>query len=242
MRAAREACTIEAMSPTTTVAEPSSSSPPATSRSPLAATGIVGAALSIVSAFAAGSLPSADASTDTITAFWTAHRGALLIGAAVSGLSAAAFVVFVSYLARWLTTAAPDHGHWATATHVSWVLLFAAFGLTGFPAVAIVWRGAAAVDPSLVRLAFDLQTLGAYALTACFAAMSVIAPTIVLVRARVAPTWLLVLAAVEVAVNVVELVCIGARTGAATAGSLLGVGPLVWAVWVAGLSGWLARR
>ena len=82
---------------------------------------------------------------------------------------------------------------------------------------------------------FDAGNLALYALSAPLAAMSVIAPTVALRSLGRMPGWLIAIGVAEVALNVAEVAGLFARTGADAAGYALGLGPLVWGVWVLGL-------
>lgn len=120
--------------------------------------------------------------------------------------------------------------------------MFTAYGLAGLPILAITWRGPSGVDSALIRLAADMQSLGSFAFTACFAAVSVIAPSVIIARRRLLPRWLLAIAAVEVAINIGELAGIASTAGANTAGYMYGLGPLVWAIWVLALAATTAAQ
>ena len=201
-----------------------------------ALSGTLGALLLIASALVAGQPPAPDAPTSDVTTFLTDHRSALLWGAVAAGLSGIAFVVFISRLAGWFAHVAPTERHWTVAMVMSWIALLTAYGLAGLPILAITWRGPSGVDPTLVRLAADIQALGSFSFTACFAALTVIAPSVIIARQRLLPRWLLALAAVEVAINLGELAGIATTTGSDTAGYMYGLGPLVWAIWVIALA------
>lgn len=207
-----------------------------------AASGVLGVLLLIPSALAAGQPPAPDAPTGDVINFLTDHRSALLWGAVAAGLSCIAFFVFISRLAGWFAHVAPTERPWITAMVMSWIALFTVYGLAGLPILTITWRGPSGIDPTLVRLAADIQSLGSFSFTACFAALSVIAPSVVIARQRLLPRWLLALAALEVAVNIGELAGITTTTGSNTAGYMYGLGPLVWAIWVFALATTTVRR
>jgi hypothetical protein len=124
----------------------------------------------------------------------------------------------------------------------AWVVLLTIIAAALLPAIALVWRGAPAGDPGLVRLAYDMETLGTYAVTAMVALVAVGAPSLAIWRTGVLPRWLSVLGVVEAGVNVLELASLSSRHGVFAGGYVAGVGPLVWALWVAAVSVCMARR
>jgi hypothetical protein len=187
-------------------------------------------------AFAAGTSPKPDAPIGTVIAHYSDHRGAVLIGTLVTLVALPALPWFLGYLREFIADAEGAQAPLATVTLAAWIALFVIILGGGLPLTAIVWRGASHVDASLVRLAFDANNLSLYAISATAAAMSVLAPSIVIWRTRALPRWLMVLALLEVAVNIVELFGLFSRQGANAAGYAAGVGPLLWVVWVAALS------
>jgi hypothetical protein len=104
------------------------------------------------------------------------------------------------------------------------------------PVAAVVWHGAAATPPGVVRLVTDMASLSQYSLSAPAAAASALAPAIVIWRTRVLPRWLVGLAVVEAAVNVAELAGLAVVKGADAGGYAAGVGPVLWVAWAAGLA------
>ena len=130
----------------------------------------------------------------------------------------------------------------ASAMAAAWVVLLTIIAAALLPAMALVWRGAPTGDPSLVRLAYDMETLGTYAVTAMVALVAVGAPSLVIWRTGVLPRWLAVLGVLEVGINVVELAALSSRHGAFAGGYVAGVGPFVWALWVAAVSVCMAVR
>ena len=100
----------------------------------------------------------------------------------------------------------------------------------------MVWRGAAATPPGIVRLAIDMANLSQYALSAPVAAASALAPAIVIWHTRALPRWLAGLALLEVAANVAELAGLAATRGTDAGGYAAGVGPVLWVLWAAALA------
>jgi glyoxylase-like metal-dependent hydrolase (beta-lactamase superfamily II) len=124
----------------------------------------------------------------------------------------------------------------ATVTVAAWVALLVIVIAGKRPLNALVWRGTDQADPKTVQLAFDINNLSLYALSATAVLLSVLAPMIVIWRWRALPRWLLVLGAAEIIANIVELGGLFSRTGANAAGYGDGVGPFLWVLWVAALS------
>ncbi|GAC1375236.1 MAG: hypothetical protein NVSMB4_03280 [Acidimicrobiales bacterium] len=199
------------------------------------AAGIVGVVLYVAGAFAAGTSPKPDAAIGTVMAHYSDHRGAVLAGTLLTLVALPAFLWFLGYLREFVADAEGAPAPLATVTLAAWIALFVIIVGGGIPLTAIVWRGASHVDASLVRLAFDANNLSLYAISATAAATSVLAPSVVIWRRRALPRWLMALALLEVAVNVIEVVGLFSRQGPNAGGYAAGVGPLVWVVWVVAL-------
>jgi hypothetical protein len=123
----------------------------------------------------------------------------------------------------------------------AWVVLTTTVLVGTLPAVALVWQGTPSVDPELVRLAYDMEILATYAVSATAAAVSIGVPSVVIWRSCVLPRWLALLGAAEVIVNAVELAGLFFRHGALAGGYADGIGALLWALWVAVASVCVAR-
>ena len=205
-----------------------------------AAAGLVGAVLYIVGAFVAGSPPAPDASTVSIVTYMQEHREALLWGMVLTYTGLALFLWFAGYLHARLAAAeaalADSGAPLATVTLLAFVVLFGLAGAGGIAFNLMVWRGAGSIDPNLVRLAFDAQNLSLYAITSTVALLSVLAPIIVIARTGILPKWLVVLGALEIAVNIVEIAGFFSRSGWNAGGYAAGIGPLVWVVWLGAVS------
>jgi hypothetical protein len=104
------------------------------------------------------------------------------------------------------------------------------------PLAAVIRRGAGGVNPQIASLAFDACKLSLYSLSAPAALLSVLAPIIVIWRSGALPRWLVVLGSVEIVVNLTEMAGPFVRTGRNAGGYVWGIGPLIWAVWVAAVS------
>ena len=72
--------------------------------------------------------------------------------------------------------------------------------------------------------------------------MSIGAPCLAIWRTGVLPRWLCALGALEIVVNLVELLGLASRHGSFAGGYAAGVGPLLWVVWFAAASACLAWR
>jgi hypothetical protein len=131
---------------------------------------------------------------------------------------------------------ANDDGPAASTMTAGWVVLVTMVGASMLPAMAIIWRGGPAAGPGLVRLAYDMQTIGSYAGSAAAGIVSVLFPSIVIWRSRILPRWLAVLGAVEAAANLVELAGLSARHGVFAGGYADGAGQILWVLWVAAAS------
>lgn len=206
-----------------------------------AASGAVGAAVYVASAFAGGSPLAPDASATEIAAHLREACTGLLLGFLLASIAVTFLLWFLGYLRDFLAVegGAPAL---ANATFASWIALLAIILGGTVPLAAIVWRGAGGLDPALVQLAFDANNLSLYALSAGAALVSVLAPIIVIWRSGVLPRWLVVLGAIEIAANVVELGGMFTRSGFNAAGYAGGVGPFLWILWVGALSITMTRR
>lgn len=207
-----------------------------------ALTGLAGIACYIVGFLLPGSAPKPDAVTGQIVAYFTDHRGAILLGFALETIALALLLCFLGELRTAIAGTGGPGVPLASAMAAAWVVLLTILAAALLPAIALVWRGGTSGDPGLVRLAYDMETLGTYAVTAMVALVAVGAPSLVIWRTGVLPRWLAVLGLVEVGVNVLELIGLSSRHGVLTGGYVAGVGPLVWSLWVVAASVCLARR
>lgn len=207
-----------------------------------ALTGLAGVACYAAGVLLPGSAPGPDAATTQVTAFLVNQRGPLLAGFALQ-LTALLFLLWFLGQLRTLVAAAGEAGMpLATAMVAGWVVLATMVAVSTLPAMAITWRGAAATSPGLVRLAWDMQILGTYAMPATAAMVSVAAPSVVILRHKILPWWLAVLGAAEVAANVAELAGLFSRHGALAGGFAYGIGQVLWLIWVAAVSVSMAWR
>jgi hypothetical protein len=207
-----------------------------------ALTGLVGIVCYVVGTLLPGSAPKPDAATVTIVSWLGDHRSSLLFGYALEIIALALLVCFLGQLRTALAATGPHAVPVASAMFGAWVVLLTLVAASLLPVIALTWWGTPAGDPSLVRLAYDMETVGGYSVTATVAMVAVGAPSWIIWRSGVLPRALAVLGAIEIAVNVVELVGLSSRHGALAGGWFEGIGPLVWALWVAATSVCLALR
>jgi hypothetical protein len=207
-----------------------------------ALTGLAGVACYAAGVLLPGSVPRPDAASAQVMAFLVHQRGPLLAGLVLQLIAVAFLLWFLGQLRAVVASAGGTGVPLATAMTAGWVVLVTMVGVSMLPAVAITWSGTAATSPGLVRLAWDMQTLGTYALPATAAMVSVAAPSAVIWRYRVLPRWLAVLGTAEVAANVAELAGLSSRHGALAGGYADGIGQILWVAWVAAASVCLALR
>ena len=199
-------------------------------------TGAVGAVIYAISAFTAGSPLKPDASRQTVIDHFSDKRGAVLAGYLLAALGVALLVWFLGYLHKLVRNNEGAGGVLATITLASWVSLLVIVVAGAVPLIAVVWRGAKQVSPGLLGLAFDASNLSLYSISAPVAAVSVLAPIIVIWRSRCLTRWLVALGVVEIVVNGIEIAGIFERTGFNAGGYVGGTGPFLWVLWVALLS------
>jgi hypothetical protein len=205
-------------------------------------TGVAGVLVYLVGQAISGFLPEPGSEVDEVIEHLLVHRAALLTGAAFGVLAAALLLVFATRLRE-----AMKPSPWATPTLVGWLVLLTMIVVGQAPLLAISWWGQAGTDgldssQDVVRMAFDLDNLSLYALSAPFAALSVLGPIVLAWRTGFLPRWLVAVGVIEIGMNAVELAGIGSTSGWNTAGYAFGIGPAVWLVWVAGASVVLHRK
>jgi hypothetical protein len=203
--------------------------------------GLIGVVLFVVGSLLAGSPPKPDASAAEITAFLVQHRSTLLVGTALILLSIPFFGCFVGLFTGVLRDAEGGRGTLARAATLGWTLQLAVVAIGIVSQTAVTWRGASGLDPHLVQFGYDLGTLSLYAVSAMAVALAVGATSVIVLRTGILPRWLVVLGALEVAVNLVELAGLASRSGLNAAGYAAGVGPLLWSLWAAAAAITLAR-
>jgi hypothetical protein len=207
-----------------------------------ALTGLAGVAIYAIGVFLPGSAPKPDTATAQVVAFFVHHRGSLLTGFALQLIALALLLCFLGQLRTLIASAGGAGAPAASTMSAGWVVLMTVVAVSTVPAMAVVWRGAADISSDLVRLAYDMQTLGTYAVSATAAMVSVAAPSIIIWRQRILPRWIAVLGFAEVAANVVELGGLSSRHGTLAGGYADGVGLILWVLWVGVASGGMALR
>lgn len=207
-----------------------------------ALTGVAGAALYVASAIVPGSAPKPDAPTAQVVAHYVDKRGPLLVATVLATIAIASMLWFLGYVKETLEQAGPLGSRLATVTVAAWLAALVIASVGAILSIAVIWRGASSFDPKVVQLAYDVENLTLYPLSAGAVLLSVLAPSVVIWRTRVLPRWLVGLGAIEIAINLVELGGLGSRHGANAAGYGAGLGPLVWVAWVAALSTTIYRH
>lgn len=200
------------------------------------ATGLVGAVIYTVSAFTAGSPLKPDASRQAVIVHFGDKRDAVLTGFLLANVGVALLLWFLGYLHKLVRNNEGAGGVLATITLASWVSLLVIVVAGAVPLVAVVWRGVGQVSPGIVGLAFDAGNLSLYSMSAAAAAISVLAPIIVIWRSGCLTRWLVALGVIEIVVNGFEVAGVFVRTGFDAGGYAGGVGPFLWVLWVALLS------
>jgi hypothetical protein len=204
--------------------------------------GLFGVVCYTVGVLLPGSAPQPDAATSQVMSYFVDQRGALLVGFALQLIALVFLLWFLGQLRTLVGSPGGTGVPAATAMSAAWVMVMTIVAVAMLPAMAIIWRGAAGTSPDLVRLAYDMDTLGTYALAATAALVSVAAPSLVIWRYRLLPRWVAVLGAFEVAANIAELAGLSSRRGGLAGGYIEGVGELGWVLWVAAASVCMALR
>jgi hypothetical protein len=200
-------------------------------------TGVAGAVVFIVAQLVTGSLPKPGDEIGDVIQYVLVHRVRVLGGAAVASLAAPLLLIFASRLTKAMDDAEDGDSPLATPTLLAWVLLFGVIIAGQLPLLAVSWWGSSGADglgtgSDVVRLAFDINNLALYAVSAPFAALSILGPCVVAWQTGFLPRWLIGIGAAEVVLNIVEVAGIGSSAGSNAAGYAFGLGPIVWMLWV----------
>jgi hypothetical protein len=170
-----------------------------------------------------------------VAAFLLDNRSSLLTGLALELIAVGLLIWFLGYL--YIVIADARTGIGPAVSMVAAVVITITIVMAGtIPVMAIAWRGAPLPSLDLIRIAYDVQTISGYAATSTVAAVSIALPSVVIWRTHVLPRWLCVLGAIEVAVNIVELIGLASRSGSLAGGYAGGIGPLLWVGWFAAAS------
>ena len=165
--------------------------------------GICAAILSVIGLLIAGNPPDPSSTIEQLSSFIHDQRTSILLGAAIYQLSIPFLFVFAAGLSK---VAAGPNGE---ASALAWGGFAGTVGLQAvavagsIPIVAAAWRGA---DDAIIRIAYDGNLLGLYALTAGFSLASVVPVTIAGIVTEALPRWIAVFAFVLGAANIGELV------------------------------------
>lgn len=203
--------------------------------------GLCAAVLGLAAMLIAGAPPDASAGLDALSRFGREQRQTILLTAVLYQLSVPFLFVFAAGLAR---VAAGADGEWSA---LAWGSFAGNVGLQAvaiggiIPFVAAVWRQQ---DGDLLRLTYDTDLLGIYALSAGFSLASVVPVTIAALATRTLPWWVAVFAAILALANIAELAGLlffGAGPMALGAGAGLVAVP-AWLAWMAAASIALLRK
>ena len=197
--------------------------------------GLVGLACYTAGSLTAA-LPGPATPARTVIAHLATSRGSVLAGLALMFLALPFLLVFLGHLGDLLARAEGRPWLLTFCSVGAWLTLFVIIAAGLIPVAAVVWQGAPATPPGVVRLATDMANLSQYSLSAPVAIASALAPAIIIWRTRVLPRWLTGLAVIEAAVNVAELAGLAAAKGTDAGGYAAGAGPVLWVVWAAALA------
>ena len=199
-----------------------------------AAAGLVGIGLFVAGTYSAGVPPKPDAAAGTVVAHLVDHRTAILAGVAMVSVAIPLLLCFFAALWSVIREAEGPTSPFATAMLVLWVFALGVLVAGRLPLDAVAWRGAGQFDPHTVRLAFDINSLALWALTAPAAALAVLAPSIVIWRTGCLPRWTAWLGVLKALASVPEVIGVFSLTGLNAAGYAGGVGAVTLVAWVTG--------
>lgn len=165
--------------------------------------GIIATVLGATAIVIAGSPPDAASTIEQLRTYVHTERTTILLSGAIYQLMVPFLFVFAAGLSR--VTAGAN----GEASALAWGGLAGNIGLQAvavsgmIPIVAAAWRGA---DDAIVRIAYDGNLLGLYALTAGFSLASVVPVTIAGIMTKTLPWWIAIFAIVLAAANIGEIV------------------------------------
>ena len=198
--------------------------------------GLIGVVLFVVGSLVAGVAPKTDATTTDITDFLVQHRSVLLFGTSLILLSIPFLGCFIGLLIAMLREAEGGRAPLAGAAGLGWVLVLTIASIGILIQAALTWRGAAQADAATVRLVYDISSLSLYAVSATAVALSVGATSWIIWRTR----WFLVGSRSSGSSSSWSTSASwsgwGAGADSNAAGYAAGVGPFLWALWVAVLA------
>ncbi len=229
-----------------TVAASSAGAPRAGADAPIsrlaALTGLAGAVVYVVGVLLPGTVPKPDATGSSIGAFFVDKRDALLTGFALQVIAVGLLLWFVGQLYHVLLGTGPAQRALATTMLAAFIATIALVAAGIVPSIAIIWSGSPGPGPQVAKFAYAIMTISTYAATSTVVAVSILAPSVIIWRTQVLPRWLCLLAAVEIALNAVELLGLASRHGVLAGGYAGGIGPFVYIVWFAAASICMALR
>ena len=197
--------------------------------------GLCAALLGVIGIIIAGYPPDASSSIDQLREFVHHERASILINAAIFQLTIPFLFVFAAGLSRVASGTNSEQGALAWGGFAGNVGL-QAVAISGFiPIVAAAWRGA---DDALVRVAYDSNLLGLYAMTAGFSLASVVPVTMAGIITKALPAWIAIFALVVAAANIAELIgLVFFDSGPMALGAGAGlVAVPAWLAWMAAVS------
>ena len=166
----------------------------------------------------------------------------MLTGFALQLIAVGLLLWFVGQLYQLLIASDAKHPALATTMLAAFVATIAVVLSGAVPSIAIIWSGTPGPGPRIAGFAYAIMTISTYAATSTVVAVSILAATVIIWRTNVLPRWLCILGAIEVALNVVELIGLSSQHGVLAGGFALGVGPFVYIVWFAAASICMATR
>lgn len=151
--------------------------------------GFVVAILSVVAVSVVPVAPVFGSSSAEISAYFSDHRRGILFQNFMYLLASAAFIWFISSVRSYMKRIEGDTGRLASAAFGAGIAgVAASFIGSTFP-IALALRSEGALDPTLVRFAFDLATI-AYLVSYLPFAVMLAATGILAIRKEAFPAWL----------------------------------------------------
>jgi hypothetical protein len=190
-----------------------------------------------------GKPPAPDEPILNVVRYLAEHRTALLWQALLLAPVGPLALWFFATLRGVLVAAEARSAALTNAGFAAAILLFASVTGGSLLLTAVVWRGAEATAPELVRFAYDCAVLALYALSSMLSVASVVAPTIVGWRMRILPGASVVVASALAVANVLELFGLFSVSAPFAAGAAAGwIAIPAYFAWIAGASWALLRR
>ncbi len=198
--------------------------------------GIAAVILFLVGSFIPGAFPQPGDPVEEIQSFYQEKRTALLVGYIVLGLGAVAFVWFLGAFRAALGRAEGPSARLTSVTFAGGILQLVNGIVGGAVSLAVVFGGAAAADPSLSHLAFNMANIStaSYGFTI---ALFIGASSLLAIRTGVLPRWLALLGFVTVAVGLIGTLTIFSDEGFFSPGGAYGyVGFALFSIWLIAVS------